>query len=80
MPNRGLASLAARRAGRLDAASGHAPDRPKCNRARPRSKSPALRIRKTAPQYLKAIAKKPVAVYVEKFYDEGDFSQLGIGT
>ncbi len=28
----------------------------------------------------KAIVKKPVAVYVEKVYDEGDFSGLGIGT
>ena len=28
----------------------------------------------------KAIVKKPVAAYIEKVYDEGDFSQLGIGT
>ena len=28
----------------------------------------------------KAIVKKPVAVYIEKVYEEGDFSQLGIGT
>ena len=28
----------------------------------------------------KAIVKKPVAVYVEKVYEEGDFSTLGIGT
>jgi len=28
----------------------------------------------------KAIVKKPVAVYIEKVYDEGDFSGLGIGT
>ena len=28
----------------------------------------------------KAIVKKPVAVYVEKVYEEGDFSGLGIGT
>ncbi len=27
----------------------------------------------------KAIIKKPVAVYVEKVYEEGDFSTLGIG-
>lgn len=28
----------------------------------------------------KAIVKKPVAVYIEKVYDEGDFAGLGIGT
>ena len=28
----------------------------------------------------KAIVKKPVAVYIEKVYEEGDFSGLGIGT
>jgi hypothetical protein len=28
----------------------------------------------------KAIVKKPVAVYVEKVYEEGDFAGLGIGT
>lgn len=28
----------------------------------------------------KAIVKKPVAVSVEKVYEEGDFSTLGIGT
>ncbi len=28
----------------------------------------------------KAIVKKPVAVYVEKVYEDGDFSGLGIGT
>ncbi len=28
----------------------------------------------------KAIVKKPVAVYVERVYDEGDFASLGIGT
>jgi len=28
----------------------------------------------------KAIVKKPIAVYVEKVYEEGDFSTLGIGT
>ena len=28
----------------------------------------------------KAIVKKPVAVYVEKVYEDGDFSTLGIGT
>ena len=28
----------------------------------------------------KAIVKKPAAVYVEKVYEEGDFSTLGIGT
>jgi hypothetical protein len=28
----------------------------------------------------KAIVKKPVAVYIEKVYEEGDFSSLGIGT
>jgi len=28
----------------------------------------------------KAIVKKPVAVYIEKVYDDGDFSTLGIGT
>jgi len=27
-----------------------------------------------------AIVKKPVAAYVEKMYEEGNFSQLGIGT
>ena len=27
-----------------------------------------------------AIVKKPVAVYVEKVYEEADFSALGIGT
>ena len=27
----------------------------------------------------KALIKKPVAVYIEKVYEEGDFSQLGIG-
>jgi len=27
----------------------------------------------------KAIVKKPVAVYIERVYEEGDFSQLGIG-
>ncbi len=28
----------------------------------------------------KALVKKPVAVYVEKVYEYGDFSGLGIGT
>ena len=28
----------------------------------------------------KAIVKKPVAVYIEKVYDDGDFSTLGVGT
>jgi hypothetical protein len=28
----------------------------------------------------KAIVKKPVAVYVEKVYEEGDFAGLGIGS
>ena len=28
----------------------------------------------------KAIVKKPVAVYIEKVYEEGDFVGLGIGT
>ncbi|HUT59790.1 MAG TPA: hypothetical protein VNA25_18235 [Phycisphaerae bacterium] len=28
----------------------------------------------------KRIVKKPIAAYVEKVYDDGDFSQLGIGT
>ena len=28
----------------------------------------------------KAIVKVPVAVYVEKVYEDGDFSGLGIGT
>jgi hypothetical protein len=28
----------------------------------------------------KVIVKKPVAVYIEKVYEEGDFSLLGIGT
>ncbi|MCK4625174.1 MAG: hypothetical protein KAV00_07685, partial [Phycisphaerae bacterium] len=28
----------------------------------------------------KAIVKKPVAVYIEKVYEDGDFSTLGIGT
>ena len=28
----------------------------------------------------KAIVKKPVAVYIEKVYKEGDFSRLSIGT
>jgi hypothetical protein len=28
----------------------------------------------------KAIVKRPVAVYVEKVYKEGDFAGLGIGT
>jgi len=28
----------------------------------------------------KAIVKKPVAVYIEKVYEEGDFAGLGIGT
>ncbi|MCK4601318.1 MAG: hypothetical protein KAU28_02550, partial [Phycisphaerae bacterium] len=28
----------------------------------------------------KAIVKKPVAVYVEKVYEEGNFAVLGIGT
>jgi hypothetical protein len=28
----------------------------------------------------KALVKQPVAVYVEKVYDEGDFSAMGIGT
>ena len=28
----------------------------------------------------KAIVKKPVAVYVEKVYDAGNFADLGIGT
>ena len=27
-----------------------------------------------------AIVKKPVAVYVEKVYEEGNFAGLGIGT
>ena len=27
-----------------------------------------------------AIVKKPVAVYIEKVYEEGDFASLGIGT
>jgi len=27
----------------------------------------------------KTIVKKPVAVYIEKVYEEGDFSELGIG-
>ena len=27
----------------------------------------------------KAIVKKPIAAYIEKVYDEGDFSLLGIG-
>jgi len=27
-----------------------------------------------------AIVKKPVAVYIEKVYEEGDFAGLGIGT
>jgi len=27
-----------------------------------------------------AIVKVPVAAYVEKVYEEGDFAQLGIGT
>jgi hypothetical protein len=27
----------------------------------------------------KAIVKKPVAVYIERVYDEGDFAALGIG-
>jgi len=33
-----------------------------------------------SPAAAKAIVKKPVAAYVEKVYEEGDFSQLGIGT
>ena len=28
----------------------------------------------------KALVKLPIAAYVEKVYEEGDFSQLGIGT
>jgi hypothetical protein len=28
----------------------------------------------------KAIVKKPVAVYIERVYDEGDLAGLGIGT
>ena len=28
----------------------------------------------------KAIVRKPVAAYIEKVYDEGDFSGLGVGT
>ncbi|HOW17476.1 MAG TPA: hypothetical protein PLC79_00450 [Phycisphaerae bacterium] len=28
----------------------------------------------------KAIVKKPVAVYIERVYDEGNFAALGIGT
>ena len=28
----------------------------------------------------KAIVKKPVAVYIDKVYEEGDFAGLGIGT
>ena len=28
----------------------------------------------------KALVQRPVAVYVEKGYEEGDFSLLGIGT
>jgi len=28
----------------------------------------------------KMLVKKPVGVYVEKVYDSGDFSGLGIGT
>ena len=27
----------------------------------------------------KALIKKPIAVYIEKVYEDGDFSQLGIG-
>jgi len=51
-----------------------------CIRDSPWGKSPTLRIRKTAPQFLKDIAKKLVAVYVEKVYEEGNFAGLGIGT
>ena len=29
---------------------------------------------------LKVLGQKPVAVYVEKVYDEGNFADLGIGT
>jgi len=28
----------------------------------------------------KAIVRKPVAAYIEKVYEQGDFSGLGIGT
>ena len=28
----------------------------------------------------KMLVKRPIAAYVEKVYEEGDFSQLGIGT
>ena len=28
----------------------------------------------------RALVKKPVAVYIEKVYEEGDFAGLGIGT
>ena len=28
----------------------------------------------------KAIVKKPVAVYIERVYEEGNFAALGIGT
>jgi len=28
----------------------------------------------------KAIVKKPIAVYIEKVYEEGNFPALGIGT
>ena len=46
-------------------------------------------VSKKGPEYMwvryadapaKAIVKEPVAVYVEKVYEEGDFAGLGIGT
>ena len=39
-----------------------------------------VRYKETPVGGLKVMGQKPVAVYIEKVYDEGDFSQLNIGT
>ncbi len=39
-----------------------------------------MRARDAEDAVAKAIVKKPVAVYVEKVYEEGNFAALGIGT